>query len=213
MFTGIIQDVGIVQKIVKNGDSARLFVKSAISDVKIGESISINGLCLTLTQLAEALLVFDLSAESIVRSNMGTIKQNERVNIEQALKLSDRLSGHFVTGHIDFASKIVANEKRGDFIKMGIEFPEKHRGEIVEKGSIAVNGVSLTINEVMGNSFSFFLIPHTLQNTNLLDLRIGDLVNIETDILAKYIESMIDKREKKSLIDENFLAKHGFFNS
>ena len=217
MFTGIVEELGIVKSLVKAEAGAKLVVESkvCVSDAKIGDSISINGVCLTVVDIKTGLLSFDISKESLDRSNLGKLKAQERVNVERSLKADSRLGGHFVTGHIDTTGKIVLKERQGEFIRIKIEIPEPFMAFLVEKGSIAVDGISLTVNSVKNKSFSALLIPHTLSITTFGNRNIGDFVNIETDILAKYTQKLISKTSKKptnsaSNLNKNFLTEHGF---
>lgn len=233
MFTGIVEELGIVRSLAKTEAGARLTVesKTCASDIKKGDSISINGCCLTVAGVRGNLyppprwgegkdegakfLSFDISSETLDRTLLGRLKTQDRVNLERSLRADSRLGGHFVTGHIDTAGKIVLKERQDGFIRIKIEIPEPFMVFLVEKGSIAVDGISLTINSVSDKSFTVLLIPHTLAVTGLAGKRAGDYVNIETDILAKYAQSFINRPSKKptnptSSLNKNFLAEHGF---
>ncbi len=208
MFTGIVEDVGRVFKITKKSDGIRLVLATdnVLNDVKIGDSIAVNGVCLTVVELDSAKFSVDVSFETINKSNIGMLKVNDYVNLEKALKLSDRLDGHIVLGHVDSKASIGEVKKIGDFYVLKVYIDDYVFGHCVDKGSVAVDGISLTISRLESSFFEVAVIPHTFENTNLKYKKPGDLVNIEVDILGKYVEKML----KKSTIDERFLAEHGF---
>lgn len=193
MFTGIVEEMGLVEGLKRISDVYRLTVRSnAVSeDGKIGDSICVNGVCLTVVERKGNSISFDIIQETIRRTNLGILKRNNLVNLERSLRLQDRISGHFVTGHIDGVGRI---EKRFSASKdtcLEVCVEPDAAFYIAHKGSIALDGVSLTVGEVMGTKFRVYLIPHTLKVTNLGQKRIGDAVNIEVDILAKYIRSFL----------------------
>ena len=216
MFTGIIEELGTVRKIARLNKDASLSIESTVcsSDAAIGDSISVNGACLTLTGKDHYMLSFDLSSETLTASNLADLKIGEKVNLERALKLAGRLGGHYVTGHVDYVAKVLSKIIQGDFIELEIELPDEFRMFLVDKGSVAVDGISLTVNSVSAKSFKVMVIPHTLSVTALGLKKKGSLVNIETDILAKYAQNLIIKTkstpEIRSYVDKDFLAKHGF---
>ena len=217
MFTGIIEDSGVVKSLAKTKAGARLFVESKVcsSGTKIGDSININGACLTDTDIKGAVLLFDISSETLDRTTLGRLKAGDCLNIERSLRADSRLGGHFVTGHIDTTGKLISKEDQGDFFKIEIEIPQNIMAYLAEKGSIAVDGISLTINALFKNSFTVMLIPHTLSVTTLSWKKRGDYVNIEADILAKYTERF-SRRSAKGDIDlpdnitKGLLEEHGF---
>jgi len=216
MFTGIVEDLGIVKRVVKSSAGAKLNIESklAASDTKIGDSISINGSCLTVIDIHGDELSFDISAETLEKTNLDSLASAERVNIERALRADSRIGGHFVNGHIDCIGKIASKEKRADFVKITIEIPDEYMIYLSEKGSIAVDGISLTINRLKNNSFSVMIIPHTISVTSLGYKKIGNSVNIEVDILAKYANRLINRSTEQSSkaanISKNLLKEHGF---
>jgi len=216
MFTGIIEELGTVRKIARLNKDAFLSIESAVcsSDATIGDSISVNGACLTLTGKDHHILSFDLSRETLTASNLADLKIGEKVNLERALRLAGRLGGHYVTGHVDYVAKVLSKTTQGDFIEFEIGLPDEFRMFLVEKGSVAVDGISLTVNSVSAKSFKVMVIPHTLSITALELKKKSSLLNIETDILAKYAQNLISKTksipEIKSYVDKDFLAKHGF---
>ena len=191
MFTGIIEDIGIVESVVKKTDLIVLKIraKKAVKGVKSGDSIAIDGVCLTVTDIRKNRLTFDVMRETLVKTTLGGFKNHHKVNLERALKMTDRLNGHVVTGHVDCVSRISAIIKRKNYLEFKIDLPQKLLKYVVVKGSVCVDGVSLTVGEVKRNYFSVYLIPFTKDVTTLGFKKAGDHVNIETDILAKYITS------------------------
>ncbi len=193
MFTGLIEEVGQIKGIVKGADGAEINVSAEkiLEDINIGDSISVNGVCLTVTGYTSDLISFDLSKETIERSNFKEIKIGDFVNLERALKVSDRLGGHIVQGHVDTTGRISSIIPQGDHTEFKIKLPGDKTDLVVEKGSIAVDGISLTINEISADTISINIIPHTIQNTNLRFKQVNDTVNIEFDIIGKYVMKMI----------------------
>jgi len=216
MFTGIVEDLGIVKRVVKSGAGAKLSIESklAASDAKMGDSISVNGSCLTVVDIQGEELSFDISAETLEKTNLDTLMPAGRVNIERALRADSRIGGHFVNGHIDCIGKIASREERADFVNIAVEIPDEYMIYLSEKGSIAVDGISLTINRLKNNSFSVMIIPHTISVTSLGYKETGDSVNIEVDILAKYANRLINRSAGQSSrtanISKNLLKEHGF---
>ena len=195
MFTGIVEETGEVLSFRRDGSSARLvvFAPGIGPKIEIGESVAVNGCCLTAARRDGGELTFDLLAETLSRTNLGALVEAANVNLERALAANGRLSGHFVQGHIDCAARVVSFEKHGADHRLEIELPSEFARYAVEKGSIAVNGVSLTIAELRDASFVLWLIPHTFSVTNLHDLKTGDVVNLEFDLLAKHVERLLAK--------------------
>lgn len=192
MFTGIIRSIGTIKAVENRKTSQRLLIDCPLVTkihAKIGDSLAVNGICLTITKLQETAFAVDVMPETIRRTNLATVRVGSQVNIEPALRASDRLDGHFVLGHVDAIGTVISHQVEGNATVYQIRFPEKYRPLIIEKGSIAVDGVSLTVTQVSDNTFSVSLIPHTLQETILKDLNDGAVVNLETDILGKYILS------------------------
>lgn len=217
MFTGIIEDLGIVKSLARTGSGARLSVESKICapGTRAGDSINTNGACLTVVDIKEDVLSFDISSETLNKTNLGRLKQGECVNIERSLKADSRLSGHFVFGHIDCIGEIVSKEPQGEFVKIKINISQSFAGYLVEKGSVCVDGISLTINTLGDKSFTVMLIPHTLSVTTLGIKQTGDYVNVELDILAKYVERLAHKSARETTsqptnITKDFLKEHGF---
>ncbi|MBL6785045.1 MAG: riboflavin synthase [Rickettsiales bacterium] len=200
MFTGIITDVGIIDNIKKlnDYDIEIVTILNKYQDIKIGDSIANNGVCLTVTELNNNKAKFFISKETIRCSNFGNIEVGSLINIEQSLKLSDGLSGHLVSGHVDYVAEILNITKAKDSYEFIISISPDYRKYFIDKGSVAINGISLTVNKVLDdNKISLNIIPHTLNNTNLKNAVIGDRVNIEVDMVAKYILGSVNVYTKK----------------
>ena len=193
MFTGLIEEVGSVVAVrARNGGTElQITAPRTAKHASAGESIAVNGCCLTLTSCRSNRLTFDLLEETIARTNLHGLRQGSPLNLERALRADGRIGGHFVQGHVDCVAPIIAFDAKGADFRLEIELPENTRHYVASKGSIAVNGISLTIAEVRPRSFTVWIIPHTKRHTNLDRAIVGDLVNLEFDILAKYIEKMI----------------------
>jgi riboflavin synthase len=195
MFTGLIEEVGTVAALRPNESTNRLEVSAPrlAGRVRPGDSIAVNGCCLTATTNENARLGFDLLQETLDRTNLKVLCPDSRVNLELALAAGAPLGGHFVQGHVDCAATIVAFNERGADLRLEIELPPEFALFVAGKGSIAVNGISLTVAEVLATSFAVWIIPHTRAETNLSDVKPGDLVNLEFDILAKYVERALNR--------------------
>jgi len=212
MFTGIIQGFGTVRGLAKKGPEGRLEVDSALdlSDIKTGDSIAVNGACLTVTTREGNRFSADVSAETLERTTLKGLRTGVRVNLEKALRPTDFLGGHLVLGHVDAVGRIVEKTDRGTSIVFGFEIPRELARYVVEKGSVAVDGISLTVNRCENNRFYVNVIPHTAGQTTLGFRKVADAVNIETDILGKYIEKLLPGGKGGRGIDLAFLAEHGF---
>jgi riboflavin synthase len=199
MFTGLIQEVGTVVALRANGEAKRLEIAAPqlAGGIRVGDSVAINGCCLTATSRGGDRLTFDVLQESLHRTNLKNLQPESRVNIELALSAGARLGGHFVQGHIDCAAPILALDETGADLRLEIELPPDFAQYVAYKGSIAVNGISLTVAEVSPKSFAVWIIPHTRAQTNLATARCGDLVNLEFDLLAKYVERILDRRDSR----------------
>lgn len=195
MFTGLIEEVGSVVAFETNDRGTKLGIAAPrlASKIQIGDSVAVNGCCLTVTARGTGQLAFDLLAETIERTNLKTLRPNDPVNLERALAADGRLGGHFVQGHVDCAARILALEEAGADSRLEVELPAEFTRYVACKGSIAVNGISLTVAELSPQSFTVWIIPHTRAETNLGAARAGDLVNLEFDLLAKYLERMLDR--------------------
>lgn len=209
MFTGIIESLGSVKRITKRGGEAVLEIETSMNleDVKVGDSIAINGACLTITHISEKGFSADVSVETLRRTNLTLLKSGDRVNLEKSLRLNSFLGGHLVLGHVDGVGKIQEKKRKEKSIEFGIEVDASLSRYVVEKGSIAIEGVSLTVNRCEKNRFYVNIIPHTARTTTLGLKKITDSVNIETDIIGKYVERFM-KPEKGITLD--FLAEHGY---
>ena len=189
MFTGIVEEVGVVAKISDNGMTVQ--ASKVLEDVKLGDSIAVNGTCLTAVSFTKGEFSVDLSPETMRRTSLGKLSEGSLVNLERALLASDRMGGHIVQGHVDGTGRIMSTKTDGDSIIFRVRIPKRLNKYIVEKGFIAVDGISLTVVQRGASSFTLAVIPFTLKNTNLARLLVGDQVNLEADILAKYIESLL----------------------
>ena len=190
MFTGIVEEVGIVSKITNNGMTVKAL--RILSDVKLGDSIAVNGTCLTAVSFSNSEFSVDLSPETMRRTSLSQLTEGSRVNLERALSASDRMGGHIVQGHVDATGRITSIKPDGDSIIFRVRIPKRLDMYIVEKGFVAVDGISLTVVKRGASSFTLAVIPYTLENTNLALLSVGDRVNLEADILAKYVESLLN---------------------
>jgi len=195
MFTGLIESLGTVTALERRGDDAARLVLGAsfAGELALGESVAVNGCCLTVTG-KEGGISFDLLVETLNRTNLGNLKPGARVNLERALRADGRFGGHFVQGHVDTTAEVLSAESKGSDLNLVIAIPQGGARYLIEKGSIAVNGVSLTVASLAEESFGLWIIPHTLQETNLGDLKPGDRVNLEYDMLAKYAERQLGNR-------------------
>lgn len=196
MFTGLVKEVGEVGWLRRTDQAVQLMIKAPkiAPRVRTGESVAVNGCCLTVTAHRGGQMMFDLLSESLDKTNFGRLKPGSPVNLERALRVEGRLGGHFVQGHVDCTGEVMAVEEKGTDVRLDISFVPEFAGYLAYKGSIAVNGVSLTVASLEGAQFSVWIIPHTLDATNLGDLQAGDLVNLEFDILAKYVERLLATR-------------------
>jgi riboflavin synthase len=193
VFTGLIEEVGRVVATRASNHGTKLEIAAPLTarEAQPSESIAVNGCCLTLTSCRGDRLSFDLLEETIARTNLKKLQQDSPVNLERALRADGRLGGHFVQGHVDCVSRIIAFDRKGADFRLEVELPENLGHYVVSKGSITVNGISLTVAEVLPRSFAVWIIPYTKRHTNLDGATIGDLLNLEFDILAKYVERMV----------------------
>ena len=205
MFTGLIEDVGKVFDIRRGGTNTRLTVETDLGGIKIGDSVAVNGACLTAVDIKEKLIAFDVSQETLKRTNLKLLKRGDFVNLERALTLDKPLGGHIVQGHVDTTGRIEELRPLGEHYLLKIRFDERYSPYTVEKGSIAVDGISLTINRVGDGWVEINVIPHTYNHTNLKYRRRGDLVNLEFDILGKYAVNYLQRVFKKESTLRGFL--------
>jgi riboflavin synthase len=210
MFTGIVESVGKVIGLKSNASGYNIDIETGLDlrDDKIGDSIAVDGICLTATSISGSKFTAAASKETIMRSTIGNLKPGSKVNIERALRLSSRLGGHIVLGHVDCVGHIRAKNKSGESLRYDIDFDKKYFMYVIEKGSIAVDGISLTVNSVLPGAFGLNIIPHTLESTSLTLKNPGDRVNLEFDIIGKYVEKLTQNRGTSSLGD--LLKQNGF---
>ncbi len=209
MFTGIIQEVGTIKNIADSEENQKISIEANLaSNLNIGASISVDGACLTVVSKQNNTFEAVIMPETIKRTVASKYQSGTKVNLEPAIKVNDRLDGHIVTGHIDFTSKVISAEKDKDGYNITINFPTEYRKYIAMKGSITVNGASLTISKLLSDAFEISLIPHTLEITNLGQLKAGSSVNIEVDLIARYLENLL--KEKDQQVTYEFLQQRGF---
>jgi riboflavin synthase len=211
MFTGIIATIGKVESVQAKGGDIRLEIATQnldLSDVKLGDSIANNGVCLTIIAMSNGSLSFDVSRESLDRTSLGAVKAGSEVNLEKALAVGDRLGGHFVSGHVDGLGKIIAKQESARSVQFRFEVPLGLERYIVEKGSICIDGTSLTVNKTENNWFEVNIIPHTMQETIMKSYQVGTQVNLEVDLIARYLERLLP--EKASSITRETLLQNGF---
>lgn len=215
MFTGLIEDLGTVRELRKSADNVCLTVATAIpmAELELGESVAVNGVCLTLVDFRDGRFTADVSPETMARSTLASLKPGSRVNLERALRFGARLGGHLVSGHVDAVATITALTRDGNARRFTFRIPAEMNRYVVAKGSVAIDGISLTVNQVTEDSFSVAVIPHTLEKTTLQDRQVGSTVNVETDLIGKYVERLLGKApndQPRSPVDLEFLARHGF---
>ncbi len=209
MFTGIIEGLGKVKRLTMKGADAVLEIEAGIGlqDVSLGDSIAVNGACLTVTSRNQNNFQLDVSAETLSRTTLKLLQTGHRVNLEKSLRVGGFLGGHFVLGHVDATTRILSQAQKSGSLILAVEMNANISRYIVEKGSVAIDGISLTVNKLEKSRFYVNIIPHTVANTTLVIRKEGDLVNIETDILGKYVEKLLQTNKG---IDKDFLSKHGF---
>jgi riboflavin synthase len=219
MFTGIIEGLGTIREIrpQEQGRIMTLEADFSLEGTRIGDSICVSGACLTAVKVKEHRVTVDVSPETLSKTTFGSARIGDRVNLERALRLSDRIDGHLVSGHIDGMGTVTLKQRRGSMTVIAVKVPEAILYYIIQKGSVAVDGISLTVNNCGINDFEVGIIPHTAKLTTISFKKVGDLVNIETDMIGKYVERFTvgkgrDKGQKGSgdALDKAFLAKTGF---
>lgn len=210
MFTGIIEETGTVEAIVRGAKSCRLTIRAEklFDDLKLGDSVAVNGVCLTADEIRKPVFTADVMAETVRRTNIGRLVPGSRVNLERAMRLGGRFGGHIVSGHIDGTGTIVSMVREDNAVWVSVTADAKLLRYIVEKGSVALDGISLTVAEVGTDRFSVSVIPHTAAETTLLSRKNGDSLNIECDIIGKYVEKFVSK--DRGGITPELLAKYGF---
>lgn len=219
MFTGIIEEVGIIRKITVNQKSGKINIqaKKILEDIKLGDSIAVNGVCLTVCEVLQNEFVADVMMETVRATNLSLLKNNSKVNLERAMSLSSRFGGHIVSGHVDVTGTIVDFKKEENAVWISIKAESEFLENVIYKGSITIDGVSLTVAYVDEELLKVSIIPHTKDSTTLLSKKIGDKVNLESDIIGKYVKRFIDlssnnstNKMKKTNLDMDFLIKNGF---
>lgn len=212
MFTGIIEEVGIVKEVCRNGNNSfiRIHAEKVLSDAHTGDSIAVNGVCLTVTAFDGKIFQADVMNETLKRSSLGSLRTGSPVNLERAMSANGRFGGHIVSGHIDGTGSIINIRNDGIAVWYTIKADSGIMRYIVEKGSVAIDGISLTVAEVSRESFSVSVIPHTSGKTILSSKKSGDIVNLENDIIGKYVEKLMNTAKSESVIDMAFLAERGF---
>lgn len=216
MFTGIVEEKGKVLSMKKGSSSTGLSIKAekVFGDLNVGDSVAVNGVCLTVSGLTENVFTADIMNETLDRSSLGELRVNDNVNLERAMAANGRFGGHIVSGHIDGVGKIVSVQKDGNAVWYEVNTGQKIMRYIVEKGSVAIDGISLTVAKAYEKSFSVSVIPHTAKETVLSTKRIGDTVNLENDVVGKYVERFLNvgspKQDSKTSLTIDFLHKAGF---
>jgi len=194
MFTGLVEDVGVVASVRRQSDAVVLTIRPnaiPVAELSLGDSVAINGVCLTVTEMDSASFCVLAGRETLVRTSTGQLRAQSKVNLERALRVGDRLGGHMVAGHVDAVAQIASRRDMGANIEYSFRAPRDLMRYVVEKGSVAVDGISLTVNRADDSSFAVALIPHTVKHTNLGDKSAGHKVNIEVDIIGKYVERLL----------------------
>lgn len=209
MFTGIIEEIGEVTAIKRGAKSCEVSIRGNVvfSDLKIGDSVAVNGVCLTVTSIDKNVFTADVMPETMYRSGLGTLAKNSSVNLERAMPANGRFGGHIVAGHVDGVGFIRSMKNEDNAVWITITADENVMKYVVEKGSIAIDGISLTVAKVFKDAFSVSIIPHTASETTLLKRKPGDKVNLECDIIGKYVEKLIGRQ---SNITKDFLKKYNF---
>ena len=219
MFTGLVAELGTVQRLARQGNSYHLTVdaKKVLNNLKIGDSVAVNGACLTVVRMDEGGFTADVMPETVRLTNIGSLQPGSKVNLERTLRLCDGLDGHIVSGHVEGLGTISEQRPEGIAVVVTIATPPELLKYIIKKGSIAIDGISLTVTEVTDTSFSVSLIPHTAKETTLGFKKVGDSVNLETDILGKYVERMLtwntvakEQASPADALDKKMLLENGF---
>ena len=213
MFTGIIEETGSVARVLQGGTSGEIKINAScvLEGTRLGDSIAVNGVCLTVTGLYDDGFTADVMPETLRRSNLGMLRSGDKVNLERAMAADGRFGGHIVSGHIDGTGDIVSLRNEGNAVWVRIRAKEEILGLIVEKGSITIDGISLTVATLASDHFEVSIIPHTGAQTTLLKKKPGDKVNLENDIIGKYVQRLLGKSTGNGGITADFLAEHGFF--
>ncbi len=201
MFTGLVETAAKVASLEARGEASRLCLEAClqIAPLSVGESLACNGVCLTVSALTDDRICFDVLEQTLSVTNLGTLRPGDFVNLERSLQANGRFGGHFVTGHVDGVAQILTWEKRGADWLLEVELAHQYRALVVPKGCIAIDGISLTIADVLPERMRFWIIPHTRAVTNLIQRQVGDLVNVEFDLLGKYVAAQVAGRAQSSV--------------
>lgn len=212
MFTGIIEERGILQEVQRSVNCAKITIqaKKVLEEIQLGDSIAVNGICLTVTSFTKDVFTADVMPETWRRCSISQLNNGQIVNLERAMPINGRFGGHIVSGHIDGMGKIQGIKQEENAVLYEILTEEKLLRYVVEKGSIAIDGISLTVTNVTDKSFFVSVIPHTVQNTNLKERKKGEFVNLEADCIGKYVSKFLGLTKKEETITEKFLMEHGF---
>lgn len=214
MFTGLVEEVGTVVRIDRCGDGAKLHIASGLpaAEICLGDSIAVNGVCLTVVAMGAGQFAFDVSPESMARTVFRNLRPGIPVNLERAVRLGDRLGGHLVSGHVDCIAVVTERREQSGNLLFSFRLPSRFAKYLIEKGSVAIDGISLTVNTVSADGFSINVIPHTAAQTTLQLRAVGEEVNIETDIIGKYVERLLGSRNitENQGVSLELLAKSGF---
>lgn len=216
MFTGLVEELGVIERLDRRGDfySVTVSCKKILDDVKLGDSIAVNGTCLTVVSFTNSSFTVEAVKETIDRTSLSALRIGSFVNLERALKASDRLGGHFVSGHVDCVGTVTEKRVEGNAVIFSVEIPDDHSRYVIEKGSITIDGISLTVAKIDGQIFTCSIIPHTFDHTTLKDKWVGSKVNLECDVIGKYVEKFaspyINKPAKKSKVSEEWLRQMGY---
>jgi riboflavin synthase len=215
MFTGIIEEIGIIHNVQSSKDAIVFTIeaKKIMNDINLGDSISVNGVCLTVTEFSSGTFSVDVMPETVKSTSLHTLKQGSRVNLERAMAANGRFGGHIVSGHVDGVAKIVKKQRVSNAVYYELQLSERLTETLIHKGSITIDGISLTIFGLEKEKVIISIIPHTLSETILATKDVGDIVNIECDMLGKYIKKFINQQvsPKNSSISKSFLEENGFY--
>ena len=213
MFTGLIEEVGRIENIkpIAGGKTITIRAQSIVKEIKAGDSVSVNGVCLTVTNFSSTGFTVDAVGETLIKSTIDSLTTGNIVNLETALSFSQKLGGHLVQGHVNGVGKISDIKKLGENYSLSVAIPQELSKYLINEGSIAIDGISLTIAQVQNNNCSFSIIPHTWKNTNLHSKEVGDKVNVEIDVIAKYVENFLrDSKNNNIELNEEWLHKLGY---
>ncbi|MFS0553520.1 riboflavin synthase [Brevibacillus sp. 179-C9.3 HS] len=217
MFTGLVEEVGVLESIQGNEQASRLIIRAqqVLEGVKIGDSIAVNGICLTVTSYTNRQFSVDVMPQTMNKTSLRQLRSGQRVNLERAMRLGDRFGGHIVSGHVDGTGTVVSREVNANAVLFQIEASSQLLKYVIARGSICIDGISLTVVDVENSRFTVSIIPHTLANTSLADRRPGDMVNLEADVIGKYVERLLGYHnhvgnQKSDGLSLAFLQENGF---